>query len=248
MQEVNVWYKFNLHRSKISLIIIGLLLVSSDLLAQRNQKENLPFYDDQFIHYGFLIGLHTSNYQIKYNETFTQPGQDSVHSIVPSRLPGFKLGFISNFHILQYLDVRASVTFGFYQHELVYRFINADPVSILKDPTMVEIPIYLKYKSQRRGNIGVYMLGGINPSFEASAKGDEENTTETLETKGFNLAMEIGLGLDMYYPLFKFSPEVKYAYSFTNLLQQDINEYNVGLSSVVAHNITFAITFEGGPK
>ncbi len=247
MQDIISWNKFNLHWNKV--IIVALFAcVSLNSFGQYNKRENLPFYDDQLLHYGFLIGIHTSNYQIKYSDAFIESGLDSVHSIIPGRLPGFKLGFIANFHFFQYLDVRGSVTFGFYENDLTYRFTDGTSENVLKDATMVEVPIYLKYKSQRRGNAGVYVLAGVNPAFQASAKGDEENIRETLETKGFNLAMELGLGLDIYYPLFKFSPEIKYAYSFTNLLQPEINDYNVGITSLVAHNITFAITFEGGPK
>ncbi len=247
MQDIIPRYKFHLYRNKVALLIL-LLGVSITSFSQINKRENLPYYDDQLIHYGFLIGIHTSNYQIKYSDAFVESGLDSVHSIIPGRLPGFKLGFIANFHFFQYLDVRGSVTFGFYENDLTYRYTDGTEQNVLKDATMVEVPIYLKYKSQRRGNVGVYMLGGINPAFEASARGDEDNIKETLETKGFNLAMEVGVGLDIYYPLFKFSPEVKYAYSFTNLLQPNVNEFNVGIQSLVAHNITFAITFEGGPK
>ena len=250
MQDTHFWNKLYIHRNKI-IILILLALVSLDVEAQRDRrdkKENLPFYDEQWIHYGFLIGLHSSNYRIKYSEAFLSTAQDTVHSIVPNNLPGFKLGFIANIHAFQYLDIRASITFAFYEFDLDYRFTDGTTLNVLQDPTMVEFPILLKYKSQRRGNMGFYLLGGINPAFQASAKGDEATAEETLETTGFNLAIDVGAGLDIYYPLFKFSPEIRYSYGLSNRLQSNVNSFNQGLSSLVTHNITLVFTFEGGPK
>ncbi|MEL6558066.1 MAG: porin family protein [Bacteroidota bacterium] len=248
MQDTHFWNKLNLHRNKIIICILLALMSVDDVKAQRDTREHLAFYDEQWIHYGFLIGLHTSNYRIKYNEAFLGSAQDSVHSIVPNRLPGFKLGFIANMHVFQYLDIRASITFAFYEYELDYRFTDGTNLISLQDPTMVEFPILLKYKSQRRGNTAFYLLGGINPAFEASAKGDEASAEETLETTGFNVAIDIGIGLDLYYPLFKFSPELRYSYGLSNRLQPRINSFNTGLSSLVTHNISLIFTFEGGPK
>lgn len=228
--------------------MVLLALMTLDVKAQRDTKENLPFYDEQWIHYGFLIGLHSSNYRIKYSEAFLTAAQDSVHSIVPNNLPGFKLGFIANFHVFQYLDIRASISFAFYEYDLDYRFTDGSVINVLDDPTMVEFPILLKYKSQRRGNLGFYVLGGINPAFQASATGDEATAEETLETTGWNLALDVGVGLDMYYPLFKFSPEIRYSYGLNNRLNSNINSFNQGLSSLVTHNISLIFTFEGGPK
>ena len=47
--------------------------------------------------------------------------------------------------------------------------------------TMVEFPILLKYKSERRGNIRMYMIGGVKPGIEASGKKDK--TKAELEIK-----------------------------------------------------------------
>ncbi|MGB3465020.1 MAG: hypothetical protein WBA74_07115, partial [Cyclobacteriaceae bacterium] len=121
MQETHFWNKLYLHRNKI-IICILLVLVTTDLKAQRDTREHLAFYDDQWIHYGFLIGLHSSRDRIQYSDAFLSSAQDTVQSIVPNNSPGFKLGFIANMHIFQYLDVRASITFAFYEYELDYRF------------------------------------------------------------------------------------------------------------------------------
>lgn len=223
------------------------LMPSGSVQAQNSKTINLSSYDDKFIHYGFLIGGHISRYRIKHSDAFATPALDSIHSILPGNLGGFKLGFVVNFHLFQYLDFRILPTVGFYQNNLVYRFTDGTILEELRDPTWVELPLMFKYKSVRRGNTRMYLTGGINPSIKASGKGSKEDATERLLIKNANLSLEIGVGFDMYQPLFKFSPEIRYSYGLLNVLDPEPNSFSAGLKSVTTHNIAFFITFEGGP-
>lgn len=244
MQAANTRHKFNLYRRKVTFLF--LLLLSTLSVAQNNPSDNLINYDAQWIHYGFYLGVHSSKYVIQYSEAFTSPAMDTVHSIVPGNLGGFKLGFIANMRISDYWDFRSSITVGFYENDLLYRFTNNTDQRELKDATMVEFPMLLKYKSVRRGNAAAYLLAGINPSFEASGKGSEQDVGERLELKSWNMAIEVGAGFDIYYPFFKFSPEIRYSYGLRNMLN-GVNDFSVGLDRLTTQNLTIAITFEGGP-
>ncbi len=252
MQALNTRYKFYIHSCKVAFISLVLLLgLGVETYAQRNITENLIDYDEQWIHYGFLMSLHNSRYRIEYDEVFTTPRMDSLHSIVPGKLGGFKLGFVVNIFLFQYLDFRILPTVGFYEFDLSYRRTDGSVLRELKDATMMELPLLLKYKSVRRGNMAMYLVGGVNPSFEAAGKGDKVVKRDKLELKNFNLAFEVGAGFDIYYPLFKFSPEVRYSFGLRNLLdkrEDRPNDFTENLSRLVTHNIAFFITFEGGPN
>ena len=90
---------------------------------------------------------------------------------------------------------------------------------------------------------------GVSPSIEASGKGDELDTQERLELRDINFAIDAGVGFDLYFPLFKFSPEVRYSWGLRNMLTGgDTNDYDVALKKLTYQNITFYITFEGGPS
>jgi hypothetical protein len=218
------------------------------LTGQNKVKENIPDYDDQTVHFGFLMSGHSSQYRIRYNESFTHPQYDSIHSIVPDKLGGFKLGFVVNVYLFQYLDFRVLPGVGFYENTLTYRYTDGNTLRELKDATMMELPMLLKYKSVRRGNIAMYLVGGINPSWEAVGRGDNLDTREKLELKRFNYAFDIGAGFDLYYPLFKFSPEFRFSFGQRNMLTDKVNSYNVNLDELVTQNFAFFITFEGGPN
>ncbi|GAB4245925.1 MAG: hypothetical protein Tsb0034_24670 [Ekhidna sp.] len=247
MQTINPRHKLHLHWRKT--IAIGLFLgFSFGAFAQNNPKDNLINYEDQWIHYGFLIGVHSSKYVIKHSDFFTSPAMDTVHSIVPGNLGGFKLGFVINMKMFQYLDFRALPTVGFYENDLTYRFTDGSSIRELKDATMVELPLLFKYKSARRGNLAMYMIFGVNPSLEASGKGDEQDVGEKLELRNWNVAIDVGVGLDIFYPFFKFSPEIRYSYGLRNMLTDDPNAFNVGLNRLTTQNLGIFITFEGGPQ
>lgn len=249
MQDSNPWNKLNLRRRKITLLALFLTSICTGIFGQNNPSENLINYEDQWIHYGFLIAGHSSKYVIKYSDAFVQDAsQDTVHSIVPGNLGGFKLGFVINMKVAPNLDFRMLPTVGFYEYGLTYRFTTLANRREVKDATMVELPLLFKYKSARRGNLAMYTVFGINPSLEASGKGDERDTEQTLELKNWNLSFDVGVGLDMFYPFFKFSPEIRYSYGLRNMLNEPPNDFSVGLSRLTTQNLGIFITFEGGPQ
>ncbi len=249
MYTPNLRYKLDLHRLKIGLLSLFLLVgVVASAQNPNRRTENLINYDEERIHYGFALGVHSSKYVFKYRDAFVTPSFDTLHSIVNRPLAGFKVGFVVNFHLWQYLDFRVLPTFGLYENELKYRYTNGTSFTMFKDATFLEIPLVFKYKSQRRRNTAMYLVLGVNPSLEAAAKGDEQADIETLETKNWSIAVESGVGFDLYFPLFKFSPELRYSWGFRNMIQEDINEFNAPIEKLIFHNFTFFVTFEGGPS
>ncbi len=248
MHPPNIWHKLNIHRHKV-IALVSMLVLSLPMQAQNNPTDHLPDYDDHKIHYGFLIGLHSSKYRIQYHDQYATAEYDTLHSVIPGNMGGFKLGFVVNFHLLQYLDFRILPTVAFYENDLTYRYTNLTEERHVKDATIVELPLLLKYKSQRRGNYAMYLIGGIKPSFEAVGRGQREDTSAKLDLKQNQISIDIGAGFDMYFPLFKFSPEIRYSYGLKNMLdEKSVSEYNAPLKKLTTHNITMTFSFEGGPS
>jgi hypothetical protein len=250
MQATNVWSKLYLHRTKI--IVLGLLLAAGVSNAQQYKwaRRNNPNYDERKWTYGFLIGVHTSAYQIKYADTMAvkgtpqNPGLDSLHSVLPSWGGGFSLGFIVNYRINEFLDLRVTPSVAFYEHTLRYNYTDGTHQETLVETTMVEFPFLLKYKSMRRGNVRMYVVGGVKPGIEASGKKELENITNSLEVKNLNMSLEAGIGLDLYFPLFKFSPEIRFSRGITNVLDNNQNVYGLPLKYVNTNTITMYLLFQ----
>jgi hypothetical protein len=246
MQGTYFWNKLHLQRNQI--LIVGLLLlsaISAEAQKKRWVEKNNPNYDERKLTYGFLIGLHTSTYQLKYADNFNDPAKfPTLHSVIPKWKPGFSLGFIVNYRLNDLLDLRVTPKVGFYEHEVIYRYSDNTPQeSRLVETTMVEMPLLLKYKSERRGNIRMYMVGGVKPAIEASGQKELENS-ETLEVKTSNLHLEAGFGFDLYYPLFKFSPEIRFSRGIVDILENRDNPFGEPLKRVNTNTLTIYFLFQ----
>jgi hypothetical protein len=249
MQTTHFWNKLHLHSGKVISIILLVLLAFSAEAQQKKKiswvKRNNPNYDEKKLSYGFLIGLHTSAYQIRYSNKFVTQEFDTLFAVEPSWSPGFSLGFIMNYKLADLLDLRLTPTVAFYEHRLLYRYTDDQPNhEELVETTMVEFPILLKFKSERRENLRMYMIGGIKPAIEASGKKELRNVTSALEVTGSNLSLDVGFGLDIYYPLFKFSPELRFSRGISNVLDNTANIYGQPLDRVNTNTVSLYLLFQ----
>ncbi|WP_040496941.1 porin family protein [Fulvivirga imtechensis] len=245
MQAFNIWHKLYIYRRKVVLVAAIAFFFSSDAFSQRQVGMNNPNYDDRFLSYGFLIGIHTSSFQLKYSDQFVDRSLDSVYSITPKWSAGFSLGFIVNMRVSDLLDLRATPKVAFYEHALEYQRLDEPIIEELVETTIVELPILLKFKSERRGNTRMYFVGGVKPGFEASGKNDVESIGDNnLVVKEFNTSLDVGFGLDIYYPLFKFSPEVRFSKGIVNILGSENNEFSAGIDRLNTNTVTLYLLFQ----
>lgn len=243
MQVSYIWNKFHLHRHKVILVLV-LTFCSLVNVAQEKRwvQRNNPNYDNRKLTYGFLIALHSSTYQVNYSDVFISQSFDTLHSVNSSWTSGFSLGFIVNYRLSEFFDLRLTPAVAFYENKVRYQFTNEGFEDARVETTMVEFPVLLKYKSERRGNIRMYMIGGVKPAFEASGKKD--NTKAELEVIGTNLSLEAGFGFDLYYPLFKFSPEIRFSRGIIDILGNRTNEYGQPLQRVNTNTVTVYFLFQ----
>ncbi|HBH23304.1 MAG TPA: PorT family protein [Cytophagales bacterium] len=244
MHSLNFRNLFNLHRYQKIVALFGLLLAFSVHSAEAQRqfaKYNLPFSDDKWLHYGFSIGIHSAILGLKYSDQY--PGLDSLHSINPSATGGFSLGFISDIRLADQLNLRFLPKVSFYEFHVDYFFTTPKNDLQKIEATYVEFPLLLKYKSQRHKNFRMYMVGGLTPWVEATGKKRKENSDNKLLTQNFNLAVEVGFGVDLYYPLFKFSPEIRFSKGLLNMLKRDEDGYHEGINTLSTNVISLYFQF-----
>jgi len=246
MQATYFWNKLALHRYQIAIVVFAFALVPlrSDAQLFRWARQHNPSYDDKKISYGFSIGLHTSSYQVKYSNKFVRPNLDTLHSVQAVFLPGFSLGFLVNYRFSEFLDLRLMPKAGFYAHKLYYYYTSAPVQSQLVETTLVELPLLLKYKSVRRGNVRMYMIGGITPAFEASGKNDIGNSTAGLSIQKHNISLDMGAGFDFYFPFFKFSQEIRFSRGISNMLGDKQTDYSNPISRLNTNTISIYLIFQ----
>jgi hypothetical protein len=249
MQNPNLWNKLHLYGQKISIIVLLLLLVQT-ASAQNTAKmarENLPDYDERPLTYGFSLGLHASALRPRFSQAFTSSAYDSVANIVPQNSAGFSIGFLTSFRLFQYLDLQFMPKVAFYDYSMSYRYTQAGLAAQdgFADFTVVDFPLLLKYKSQRRGNYRMFVLGGVTPTLDVTGKKQKSRNREEggLRLKGDNLSLEAGVGTDIYFEFFRFSPQIRYAYGLTDVLDNKDNAYGRAFDRINTHSVALYLVF-----
>ena len=246
MQTFDFWYKFDLSWAKVVIAAAAIFVASGQYtFAQLQGEVNLPNSDNKKIKYGFAIGIFNSNFKLKYDDVFTTPAFDSVQSINAFNKFGFSLGLIANFKLAQYLDFRVAPRVGFYQNEIeiVYTDPDREPFIANTDLSRVEIPLLFKYKSVRRGNTRMYLVGGSTPGIRVSGSTREEELEERIIVEDESLLIEFGFGLDLYYPLFRFSPEIRFSRGINNMLSPNDTANTEGVRSLTLNTVTLYLQF-----
>lgn len=246
MQTSHIWRQFNLYGKKVAILLLFTVFgISASAQKYRWAEKNNPNYDDRKLTYGFLIGIHSTAYKVRYSDMFVTPQFDTLFSVDPTWNAGFSLGFIVNYKLGDFFDLRLTPKVAFYEHSLMYKYTAGQPAFEERvETTMVEFPLLLKYKSERRGNIRMYMIGGVKPAIEASGKKKEENVTNALEVTGGNLSLDFGFGFDLYYPLFKFSPEIRFSKGLVDILDNRVNPLGQPIDRLSTNTITVYFLFQ----
>lgn len=250
MALTNIWYQLHLHRQKIAFAALFILCLLSSVQVQAQKKinaENKPGYDEKRIHYGFYLGLPLTRYNIQHSQDYVNQLPDGATVNAKTR-PGFLPGLVLNVRLFEYLDARFLPGVGFYGRTIEYdnmpqdadkpRFADATVSS-----TMIELPLLLKYRAKRRGNFRMYFVGGVKPSIDLGSRKDTD-TGDKLRTEKRDLALEYGVGLDIFYPYFKFAPELRFSHGLLNQKMPHNSDYSNMIDRMYNHNVSFIFFFE----
>ncbi|MDA7578630.1 PorT family protein [Flavobacteriales bacterium] len=227
-------------------IIIVFLFMGLNSLAQRNKKsQNLSRYDFQKIHFGFTLGINELNFNVKKNSnTITN---DSLKNLYSKSQKGFNLGIVSNLRIGKYTDLRFVPALIFGERQLEYSFsdsLNTNEVKKIES-TLIDFPIYIKYKSERYNNFRAFVIGGIKYSLDIASQSDIDDEGQKLvKLKKNDLMGEVGFGLDFYLEYFKFSPQIKLSYGLINLLKSEDSVYSNSINRLSTNGWMLSFTFE----
>ncbi len=245
MQDSHIWSKLHIYGKKVVLVLV-LSVLSFQAFSQRDRSINLPDYDNRWLHYGFYLGIEAFQYRLKYSDLFIMPEMDSIISINPAVTYGpVNIGFVINLRLAEFLNLRLLPKFGINERKIVYTFNGNTETQIIEAVTM-DFPVLLKYKSVRRGNYRMYLIGGINPSVRVGGQKNAGKEDERLSIQDSDLSIEFGFGLDIYYPYFKFSPEIRFSRGILNNLSSEKNLYNKGIERLTTNSISLFLYFEGG--
>ncbi|MBC7407340.1 MAG: PorT family protein [Arcicella sp.] len=253
MFTTHIWHQYHLYRQKIILFAVLTFIFttgfSHNSLAQKYEYKRIydEFYDDKPVHFGFLFGFGASRFNLYHSKNFgSGSATDSAVTIVSPSNFAFQVGGLVNFKLTDRFDFKTGMNIALYGREVDYRFNNSpDFPPELRESTWLEIPLLLKYKSQRRQNSRMFLDAGFKIGIEANVRKNAAST-KRLDTRTADLSFEYGVGFEQFFKYFKFTPELRFSHGLTNMFISPTNNnpYGRDIQRLNAHTVTLYLMFE----
>lgn len=226
-----------------------LIIIFASLLSEGAMSQNLIQSDEKLLHFGFTLGLNTMDYGIK-------PSREVLNGLVYEQditklIPGFTVGVIGDLRLNNYLNLRLVPALHLAQRDLSYfNDANGEVKTINLKSNVLTIPLYLKYSSSRVNNYRPYLIGGGGIAFDFGREREKP-----LLLKQMDYFIDFGVGCTFYFTYFRFSPEIKFAMGFNDLvtplserpkdyISEDDKFYTQALSRLTSRLFTFTLNFE----
>lgn len=185
--------------------------------SQQRAVQNQLLSDTRLIHFGFSLGMNFMDFGITHSNSVDEAG-NSYYMAVPNYKAGFSVGIISDLKLLEFLNVRFVPMLNFGDRSVVFvdQHQNPAPKSQVIKSTLLNFPVYVKYRANRRGNYRPYLIAGSGIMIDLSR--EKENL---LLLKGADVSVEFGIGCDFYMPYFKLAPELKFCIGLLDVLERE---------------------------
>jgi len=252
MHTTNLRDLYHLHRSKV---IVGTLLLLCTAIqeikaqGQGYRRKHLEYYDDKPIHYGILFAVPFTNFNFKHNDYFVSKNaagayQDTTYLIQSPTKAAFRMGFTINAYLNDRFDIRTTPSVSLYERQVKFSYPDGTEKIEKRESTWIEVPLLLKYKSQRRVNSRMYMVAGATFGIETNVKRSRGTGAGTLSTKSSDVTLDYGVGFEQFFEFFKLAPELRFSHGLTNIFQPSKGSLGSGLNKMTTHTVTLYLNFE----
>jgi hypothetical protein len=208
------------------------LLFSGGIQAQfsDDRVKNIPTEDDKKLNWGYFLGLNRYGFAIEYEATAA-----SIDQIVVAEQTGFQVGLIGEYRINNFTDLRL-------EPGLVISSRTLENLSDLPKAksTYINLPLLLKVSAQRFANVKPYVVAGPSVSINLNSQEKTIPQADVLPTKTLNYGYELGIGVDLYMPYFKFSPSIRGVFGQSNELASTLP----GVQGIYTRGVFLMLTFE----
>lgn len=200
-----------------AILLSYLVLLSITAAAQERKLQYRPYIDQRKFHYGFFVGVHMQDMELRNNGFIDPETQEQWYADVDNYSPGFSVGVLGELRLNNYMALRITPTMHFGQkHVSFHEQVSGRDTTQNMKSVYISIPIDMKFSAPRFNNYRPYFLAGVAPSVDLTTK-----KQKALLTKPFDCYLEVGMGCDIYLPFFKLIPELKFCFGLANILQKN---------------------------
>lgn len=215
--------------------------------AQSRSLKNNPRYDRKVLDFGFSIGLNYVDFRTRTlaNLSADLPGYYRVYS---ETSPGYSIRIISKLRLSDHWDMRFSPGYAFTQRTLRFDVLNQftlqrELIERKIESSFLEFPLYFKFRADRIGNYRMYLLAGPKYNLDLASDQDVQDD-RVFKLKRNEVNYDLGVGVDLYFEFFKFSPQIIYSFGITNQRVDDNTFLANGLQGIYSRALLINFTFE----
>ncbi|MFN7117420.1 MAG: outer membrane beta-barrel protein [Saprospiraceae bacterium] len=247
MHTTNSWRLLDLYSRKVTFLFI-LVLIGQFAYAQKFGADSYNFreFDQKSYYFGITLGYNTSSYKPFRSKDFIN--SDSILGVESLTGPGFNLGIVTNLKIGNYFDLRFLPTLSFVERNLRYQ--RDERLQTFSDRSVqsvfVEMPFHLRYKSAPYKDIRLFVIAGVKYAFDVASESRARQAETLVKIAPNDFSVEMGAGIQFFFPYFIFSPEFKVSQGIGNILIYNPNlEESTVLEKLLSRTFTISLHFEG---
>jgi hypothetical protein len=244
MHTLNSWRLLNLRKLQVAII---LLILGTTLHAQKYRgNPNFLDFNQKPYYFGITLGINSSQFKPYRSKEFLS--SDSIRVVESLNGPGFNLGIITNLKIGDYFDFRFLPTLSFSERNINYLKTSrvADFTQRSVQSVFVEMPFQMRYKSAPFHDKRLFVIAGLKYSFDVASDSRTKQAESLVKIAPSDFSFEYGAGIQIFFPFFIFSPELKISQGFGNTLiyNKALPESTV-LDKILSRTFTISFHFEG---
>jgi len=188
---------------------ILLMVYVHGAFGQKSKPMNLTTFDYMKAHLGYSVGINWMGFT-------TVPAEGDILSV--KQHPGININLVTNIRLAKYLDLRILPGIQFGQRDLYITDVTTlEKWDAKIESVYIDLPILVKYRSQRVNNYAPYLIAGINPRFDLTGGEIEDWKPAQRLVKAFDIFPEIGVGVDFYLANVKMATELKFSVGMRNV-------------------------------
>lgn len=218
----------------------------------RHVNKNLPTFDDRLYHFGFKLAYNRAGLYMDPRPREGIATRDSLQRMRSIDQPGFDLGIISSLHLNKNVSLRFLPALSFQDRVMRYAFQETDSTVNVVDKrigsTFIDVPLNLKYRTDRVNNFAAYLIGGARWSIDMASAEDVDNSSADeilLKMHRNDYAAQIGGGFDFFLKYFKFGIELKLSVGLRDMLIHEDTPFARPIESARTRKYLLSFTFEG---
>ncbi|MBX3101433.1 MAG: PorT family protein [Bacteroidetes bacterium] len=222
------------------IILFALLLIPQLGKAQWNNS----LYDLRKWNLGFTMGINAAYVRFVQGMSAPDPVKKNVaKQVTATPSYGINLGLICNVRLQKYLDLRFIPAVSLQQRSFTY-LVGDSSFTRRLEASYMEIPLYLRFKSQFYHNHRVYVMTGLKYSNNLMSERRLKDDPDLVKIDNHDFSWEFAAGVNIYGDRVLLSPEIRYSLGMRNIYTPDFTDYSSAIKMITTHSILICLNFE----